>query len=265
MELAYCKNLVTLWHGDSLDMLRGMEENSVDMIYADPPYNLSNGGTTCKNGKRVKVDKGDWDKSSGVWEDFKLHLDWITLCLRALKPEGTIWISGSYHSIYQCGFALQMQGARILNEIAWFKPNAAPNIGCRCLTASHESIIWARKSAHKKHKHTFHYKALKFGDFPKDKIKKKGKQMRSCWWIPATNQAEKIHGKHPTQKPIALLDRIVMASTNPRDTIVDPFLGSGTTALAATKAGRIFVGCDLDREHVETSIKRVEAHHASIL
>src|SRR3989338_2342792 len=135
----------SLYHEDCLNVLADMNENSVDMIFADPPYNLSNGGFTCQGGKMVSVNKGAWDVSNGLKKDFEFHLEWIEACRRVLKPEGTIWISGTYHSIYKCGFSLQVAKIHLLNDFAWFKPNASPNLSCRFFTASHETLIWARK------------------------------------------------------------------------------------------------------------------------
>ncbi|MEZ6330667.1 MAG: site-specific DNA-methyltransferase [Candidatus Saccharimonadales bacterium] len=123
---------------DSIELIKQLPENSIDMIFADPPYNLSNGGFTVHAGKRVSVHKGDWDKSNGVEDDYIFHHNWIKECYRIFKPEGTIWISGTYHSIYQCGYALQQVGYKILNDISWFKPNASPNLSGRYFTASHE-------------------------------------------------------------------------------------------------------------------------------
>lgn len=182
----FSQNDFTLFCGDSIKFMKKLPENSIDMIFADPPYNLSNGGFTVSGGKRVSVNKGDWDKSHGLEDDFAFHKSWIYECLRILKPGGTIWISGTYHSIYQCGFALQLFGARILNEISWYKPNASPNLSGRMFTASHETLIWARKEDfHKKTgklyptKHVFNYELMKNGDWPEDEMKKPGKQMRS--------------------------------------------------------------------------------------
>ena len=168
-----------LYLEDSLKILEQLPENSIDMIFADPPYNLSNGGFTVHAGKRVSVNKGKWDESKGLKEDFKFHLKWIEACRRVLKPHGTIWISGTYHSIYACGFALQVSNLHILNDISWFKPNGSPNLSGRYFTASHETLIWARKD--KKAKHKFNYKLMKEGDWPEDKMKKSGLQMRSVW------------------------------------------------------------------------------------
>lgn len=241
----------TLYHGDSIELMNKMEPEMVDMIFADPPYNLSNGGMTVHAGRRVKVDKGDWDKSKGFKDDYEFHYKWLEACRRILKPEGTLWVSGTYHSIYQCGHAMQALGYHILNDIAWFKPNASPNLSCRFFTASHETIIWARKE--KKAKHLFNYKVMKEGDWPGDIIKKPGKQMRSVWVIGSPKPEEKKFGKHPTQKPLALLNRIVLASTSDGDLVLDPFSGGSTTGLAALAQGRRFIGIDTEKKYLDLS------------
>ena len=237
----------TLWLSDCIEAMNSMPEASVDMIFADPPYNLSNDGYTVHAGKRVSVNKGDWDKSQGVEADFEFHQRWIAACKRVLKENGTIWISGTYHSIYACGLALNLQGFRVLNDISWYKPNAAPNLGRRMFTASHETIIWASKS--KKAKHTFNYDDMREGHFPGDMIKNPGKQMRSVWSILTPKKWEKRHGKHPTQKPEELLDRIVRSSTKAGDVVLDPFCGSGTTGVVALRHGRKFIGIDLSAQY----------------
>lgn len=245
-----------LYLGNCLDILQQFSDNSVDMIFADPPYMLSNGGFSVHSGKRVSVDKGIWDKSKGFNDDFKFQNEWIAACKRILKPEGTIWISGTYHSIYQCGFALQLNGYHILNDIAWYKPNAAPNLSCRFFTASHETLIWARKD--KNAKHTFNYKIMKEGNWSEDQLKKPGLQMRSVWAVNTPRTSEKIFGKHPTQKPFDLLRRIVLASTKPGDLILDPFTGSSTTGLAAFYYNRKFIGIDIEEKYLNLSIKRYQ-------
>ncbi|GHU47311.1 methyltransferase [Spirochaetia bacterium] len=205
----------------------------------------------------VCVNKGDWDKSTGFENDAAFHETWIAACRRVLKPEGSIWISGTYHSIYQCGYFLQKQNFHILNDITWFKPNASPNLSCRFFTASHETVLWARKD--KKAKHTFNYKAMKEGYFPEDTLKKHNTQMRSVWSIPTLKREEKIFGKHPTQKPLSLLTRIVKASTKPGDLILDPFNGGGTTGLAAAIIGeRFYIGIEIDEAYCELTRKRLE-------
>ncbi len=277
MKTYYKKPNFSLYKANCLDVLSEIEEGSVDMIFADPPYNLSNDGFTCQAGKMVNVNKGDWDKSSGLKRDFEFHLAWIEACRRVLKPGGTIWISGTYHSIYQCGFALQVSKYHILNDVAWFKPNASPNLSCRFFTASHETLLWARKE--KKSKHTFNYKLMKnWTDNYKKKfncsgcgrkqsieiLHEEGKQMRSVWAINTPGPIEKTFGKHPTQKPIDLLKRIVLASTNKGDIILDPFTGSSTTGLAAYLFGRDFIGIDMEKKYLDLSIKRFELLYDNI-
>ncbi|MDD3669523.1 MAG: site-specific DNA-methyltransferase [Alphaproteobacteria bacterium] len=236
--------------------MREIPDETFDMIFADPPYMLSNGGFSCQAGKMVSVNKGKWDESQGIENDFKFHKKWLAECKRLLKPNGTIWVSGTYHSIYSCGFAMQLLGLHILNDISWFKPNASPNLSCRFFTASHETLIWARKS--KKGSHTFNYEAMKNGNFPKDCIKKPHLQMRSIWAIGTPTPAEKVFGKHPTQKPTDLLDRIIAAATNENDLILDPFMGGGTTGVSAIRLGRRFVGIEKEEEFVKLSEKRIK-------
>jgi site-specific DNA-methyltransferase (adenine-specific) len=243
-----------LYHGDCLKILRQLPENSVDMVFADPPYNLSNGGFTVHAGRRVSVHKGDWDKSKGFHDDLKFHLAWIEAVKRVLKPEGTLWISGTYHSIYQCGYALQLLGYKILNDISWYKPNASPNLSGRYFTASHETLIWALKDP--KAKHTFNYKTVKELPWAKDFLKKPGKQMRSVWSISTPTPEEKKFGKHPTQKPYELLKRVVVATTKKGDVVLDPFTGSSTTGIAAVAYERKFIGIDTEEEYLNLSIKR---------
>ncbi len=267
----YKKPGFELYQADSLEFLKEFPENSIDMVFADPPYFLSSGTFTCQNGKMVSVKKGDWDLSNGLKKNFEFHLEWIKAVRRILKPNGTIWISGTYHSIYQCGFALQLAGYHILNDIAWFKPNASPNLSCRFFTASHETLIWARKE--KKAKHTFNYKTMVDWENnytkeircrhcgKKDRyevLHEKGKQMRSVWAINTPQKIEKKFGKHPTQKPEELLRRVVLASTNKGDLILDPFTGSSTTGLIAYLYGRKFIGIDTEKEYLDLSIKRFE-------
>ena len=250
----FLKDNFVLYHGDAIRILSQLPENSVDMVFADPPYNLSNGGFTVHAGRMVSVNKGDWDKSKGFQDDYDFHYRWLEACRRVLKPHGTLWVSGTYHSIYQCGHALQSLNYHILNDIAWFKPNASPNLSCRFFTASHETILWARKE--KKAKHTFNYDLMKEGEWPEDQLKKPGLQMRSVWAMGTPKPHEKKYGKHPTQKPLDLLKRIVLASTNKGDVILDPFAGSSTTGIVAALNGRKFIGVDLEKDYLELSKKR---------
>jgi len=245
-----------LYHADCLQILKEVPENTFDMIFADPPYMLSNGGITCQNGKIASVNKGKWDRSQGLERDFQFYKEWLAACRRVLKEDGTLWVSGTYHSIYSCGFAMQVLGFHILNDISWFKPNASPNMSCRYFTASHETLIWAKKNI--KAKHTFNYDLMKNGDFSSDFIKKPNTQMRSVWSIGTPKTCEKTFGKHPTQKPLALLERIILASTNEGDLILDPFMGSGTTGVAALKNKRKFVGIEREIEFIELAEARLK-------
>lgn len=252
----YSRDGITLYHGDALALTAAMPEGSVDLIFADPPYNLSNGGFTCQSGRRAAVDKGAWDRSAGVDEDYQFHRRWIEACGRLLRDGGTIWISGTYHSIYACGYALQSLGFQILNDICWYKPNAPPNLSTRYFTASHETLIWARKGDGR---HVFHYDEMKNGDWSYDTLKKEGKQMRSVWSVPAPKRSEKKEGRHPTQKPLALLERVVLASSDEGDLVLDPFAGSSTTAIAALRHRRRFIGIEKEKDYLDLSVRRLEA------
>lgn len=232
-----------------------MDDGAIDFVFADPPYLLSNGGISVSSGKQVSVNKGDWDTSHGFQSDLDFHKTWISATKPKLSKNGSIMISGTYHSIYKCGVALEQLGFRILNEIIWFKPNGAPNIGGRTFAASHETLIWA--SFDRQAKHTFNYLDMKHGDFPGDNIKNPNKQMRSVWSIPNTPAREKAFGRHPTQKPLALLERIILACTKPGDLVVDPFTGSGTTGIAAVTHDREFLGFEIDDEFVKLARKRI--------
>jgi site-specific DNA-methyltransferase (adenine-specific) len=243
--------------GDCTVVLDELEEESVDMIFADPPYNLSNGGFSVHAGRRVSVNKGEWDVSRGFEQDFEFHKTWISKCRRVLKPNGTIWVSGTYHSIYACGFALQLLGYHILNDICWYKPNASPNISTRYFAAAHETLIWARKSE-KNCKHKFNYEIMKNGDWGKDPFKRPHRQMRSVWAINTPLPWEKKFGKHPTQKPFELLKRVILSSTDEGDLVLDPFTGSSTTGLVAYAYSRMFIGIDTSKEYLDLSIKRLK-------
>lgn len=244
-----------LFQDDALAALKELPSEFADLVFADPPYNLSNNGYTCQAGKRVSVNKGSWDKSQGIEQDFLFHTTWINECKRILKPNGTLWVSGTYHSIYACGFALQLGNWHIINDISWLKPNAAPNLACRMFTASHETLIWAKKS--KGTKHFFNYDMAKNGDWPEDKLKSTNKQMRSVWSIPPPSTKEKRFGKHPTQKPEKLLERIILTCSEEGDIILDPFCGSGTTGAVSTKLKRRFVGIDQNPEYLNIALNRI--------
>jgi site-specific DNA-methyltransferase (adenine-specific) len=243
---------VWLYHADCIEfmdmVIKKYPAGRFDMVFADPPYFLSNGGITCHAGKMVKVDKGQWDKSNGPEMNHEFNTAWLSRCQKLLKPNGTIWVSGTHHIIYSVGYAMQQLGMKILNDIIWEKPNPPPNLSCRYFTHSTETILWAAKN--EKSKHCFNY----------DEMRKmnSGKQMKSVWSMTAPNGDEKEFGKHPTQKPIKLLERIILASTNEGNLVFDPFSGSSTTGVAAIKWKRNFVGCELEDEFVSLSSKRLK-------
>ena len=242
---------IFLCEGDSLAVLDSViarhPDGVLDAIFADPPYFLSNGGSTCKSGRRAKVDKGAWDESHGAAGDHASNHAWLRRCQQALKPDGTIWISGTQHVIFSVGYALQQLGFKLLNTITWEKPNPPPNLSCRYFTHSTETILWAAKSV--RSRHTFNYAEMREANG--------GKQMKSVWRMKAPHGAEKRHGRHPTQKPLELIERCLLASTNPGDLVLDPFLGSGTTGVAAARHGRRFVGIEMNPSYIETARKRV--------
>jgi len=241
------KHHLRLYQGDCLEILAAIPENSVDLVFADPPYFLSNGGITCHAGKMVSVHKGDWDKSRGPDANHEFNRAWLTAAQRVLKPNGSIWVSGTAHVIHSVGFAMQQLGFKLLNDISWVKPNPPPNLSCRYFTHATETIIWAAKD--KKSRHTFNYKLMKETN--------RGKQMKSVWEIRPPERWEKRHGKHPTQKPVGLLERILLASSNEGDLVLDPFAGSGTTLLAALRLHRNAAGCELSAEFLTLSLRRI--------
>jgi site-specific DNA-methyltransferase (adenine-specific) len=236
--------------GDCFEIMSSIPENSIDCIWTDPPYFLSNDGVTCVGGKMVKVNKGEWDKSRGLELDHEFNKGWIDHCHRILKPAGTIWISGTLHVYLSVGMALLQSGFRILNDIIWEKPNPPPNLGIRCFTHSTEMILWATKAHRKsKDKYTFHYQHMK--------QEAGGKQMKNVWKMKAPSKTEKQFGKHPTQKPIELIARCLRASTNSGDLVFDPFSGSGSTGVAAQLIGRKFLGSEINKEFTKLAIKRL--------
>ncbi len=255
-SIFYKEKGFSLYLGNCLDILSKIQDKSIDLIFSDPPYFLSNGGITCKAGKMVSVNKGKWDKSNGLEKDYKFTLAWLTACKKVLKNDSSIWISGTLHNIYKIGFALEKLDFIILNDITWFKPNAPPNLSCRYFAHSHETLIWAKKSKNAKHK--FNYNLMKKWNVNMDKINNPGKQMRSVWSIPLTSKKEKIEGGHPTQKPIDLLKRIIVASSDEGDTVLDPFNGSGTTGIVAHILNRNYIGIDKNKEFLYMTIKRLK-------
>ncbi|MFX0188121.1 MAG: DNA-methyltransferase [Candidatus Hodarchaeota archaeon] len=247
------KNFI-LYLGDAIEILNQFQSDKFDLIFADPPYFLSNDGITCQSGKMVSVNKGMWDKSQGFEDDVIFTENWLKACRTVLKKNGSIWVSGTLHAIYKVGYLLQKNGYDLINDIVWYKPNAPPNLSCKYFTHSHEIILWARKSD--KSRHAFHYEKMKLWNNPKDKLKNRDKQMRSVWSIPLLPKTEKKFGKHPTQKPIELLNRIISSTSKEDDWVLDPFVGSGTTGLVCSALNRKFIGIDNNREYLDLTIKR---------
>ena len=235
----------TIVHGDCFEVLPQFDFK-FDMIFADPPYFLSNGGISYHAGKVVCVDKGEWDKGGSPESIMEFNRKWLSLCREKLKDNGTIWISGTHHNIFSIATVLTELGYKILNVITWAKTNPPPNISCRFFTYSTEFIIWARKCPKVPHK--YHYELMKaIND---------GKQMTDVWRLPAIGRWEKSCGKHPTQKPLAILTSIILASTDENDWILDPFAGSSTTGIAANLCGRKFLGIEQERDFAALSMAR---------
>jgi site-specific DNA-methyltransferase (adenine-specific) len=255
-----------LVQGDCVEVLEKLPPHSVDVAFADPPYMLSNGGTTCQSGKRARVDKGRWDASRGLTEDHAFQARWLAAVRRVLKPSGTLWVSGTQHVIFSIGFAMQELGFHLLNTVTWYKPNASPNLACRFFTHSTEILLWASPTRTRPLLHRFNYRAMKAANG--------GKQMRDLWeiceapvpggeqviWsVPTPGPREKVHGRHPTQKPLALLERVLAASAAEGDLVLDPFSGSGTTGVAALRAGCRFLGLERDPAYVDLAARRLRA------
>lgn len=238
----------TIVNGDCFDVLPQFDFK-FDMIFSDPPYFLSNGGISYQAGKVVCVDKGDWDKGGSPESIMEFNRKWLSLCREKLKDNGTIWISGTHHNIFSIANVLTELGYKILNVITWAKTNPPPNISCRFFTYSAEFIIWARKCPKVPHK--YNYELMKaIND---------GKQMTDVWRLPAIGRWEKSCGKHPTQKPLALLTRIILASTDENDWILDPFAGSSTTGIAANLCGRRFLGIEKELNFINLGkARRIE-------
>lgn len=237
----------TLLQGDCLELLKQFEFK-FDMIFADPPYFLSNGGISVQSGKIVCVDKGNWDKGGTAEHVNTFNMEWLKLCREKLKDNGTIWISGTYHNIFSVAQQLTELGYKILNVITWVKTNPPPNISCRYFTFSTEFVIWARKSA--KVAHHYNYNLMKqIND---------NKQMTDVWHLPAIARWEKSCGKHPTQKPLSLLTRVILSSTERGAWIMDPFSGSGTTGIAANLLNRRYLGIEQEETYLSMSRQRRE-------
>lgn len=242
-------------HGNSIEVMRSLPKGSVDMIFADPPYNLQLGGDlTRPDNSHVDAVNDDWDKFSSFRDYDTFTKEWLEAAHHALKDDGTIWVIGSYHNIFRVGATLQDLGFWILNDVVWRKSNPMPNFRGRRFTNAHETMIWASKSQDAKY--YFAYDAMKRLN--------EDVQMRSDWLFPICNGSERIKnddGKkaHPTQKPEALLYRLIVASTQVGDVILDPFFGSGTTGAAAKKLGRNFIGIDQQEDYIDVARKRIAA------
>lgn len=239
-----------LYNVDCFEFMESLPADSIDCIWTDPPYLLSNDGITCVAGRMVKVNKGEWDRSRGVDLDHEFNRTWLAACHRVLKPAGAIWVSGTLHVYLSVGMAMQQLGFRILNDIVWEKPAPPPNLGCRCFTHATEVLLWATKAKKgSKDRHKFNYDQMK--------EENAGKQMKSVWHFSTPSEEEKRLGKHPTQKPLALIARCLRATTDPGDLVFDPFSGSGSTGVAALKLGRHFVGCEQDKAYAALAACRM--------
>lgn len=245
----YDNESIILLLGDSFRLLSKLAPDSVDLIFADPPYFLSNNGVTCHAGKMVSVNKAAWDEGMTALKKHTYNRRWIKLCKRVLAPNGTIWISGTLHNIYSVGMALEQEGFKILNNITWQKTNPPPNLACRCFTHSTETILWARKNSGQE-KHFFNYKLMKEMN--------NNKQMKDVWSGSLTKESEKRNGRHPTQKPEYILERIILAASKRGDLILDPFCGSGTTGVVAKRLNRQFIGIDDNEDYLVITKKRLE-------
>jgi modification methylase len=239
--------------GDCLEQMRALPERSVDMVFADPPYNLQLGGELHRpNNTRVDGVEEDWDKFGGLAAYDRFTHNWLAAARRVLKDDGTLWVIGSYHNIFRVGAALQSLGFWLLNDVIWRKTNPMPNFRGRRFTNAHETLIWCAKS--ERSRYTFNYDAMKALN---DEL-----QMRSDWLLPLCTGAERVKdddGKkaHPTQKPEALLYRVIMAATKPGELVLDPFFGSGTTGVVARRLGRDFIGIERDKSYIAVAKERL--------
>ena len=240
--------------GDCVEVMNSLPEGSVDLIFADPPYNLQLKGQLHRpDNSKVDACDNDWDQFASFAAYDKFSRAWLKAARRILKPNGAIWVIGSYHNIFRVGTALQDAGFWILNDVIWRKSNPMPNFRGKRLTNAHETMIWAGKSDTSKY--TFHYEALKELN--------EGIQMRSDWVLPICNGNERLKNEagqkaHPTQKPESLLHRILVGTTSPGDVILDPFFGTGTTGAVAKKLGRHFIGIEREAAYRKVAQKRID-------
>lgn len=249
IDITYHNSKAVVINNDCIEVMKNMSDKSVDLIFADPPYFLSNDGISCHSGKMVSVNKGNWDKATNFTEKYEFNKKWISECRRILKDNGSIFISGTLHNIYLVGVLLEQLEFKILNNITWEKTSPPPNLSCRYFTHSTETILWARKNQ-KTSKHKFNYELMKeLND---------GKQMKDVWRISAPLKHEKRYGKHPTQKPEKLLERLILAASDKNDIVFDPFLGSGTTSVVATRLGRLSIAVEQDYNNFPIIINRID-------
>ena len=255
----------TVHHGNFIDLAKALPDQSVDLAIIDPPYNASKGSEwKWEQGAALPGFGGNWKKVSEVWDDMPLEeylyftLSWLKEVKRLVKPTGSLWVHGTYHNAGIINFALQIFGVEIINEVVWYKRNSFPNLSGRRLTASHETILWAHTG--KKRQYYFDYEAAKAFHEDSDRLKEPGKQMRTVWDIPNNKErSELAHGKHPTQKPLRLLQRMIRLSAKPGDVCLVPFAGSGSECVAAQREGLKYVGCEIDEQFVDLALTRLRA------
>jgi site-specific DNA-methyltransferase (adenine-specific) len=238
---------VVLGHGDCIELMKELPSESVDLIITDPPYFLSNDGITCQSGKMVSVNKGEWDKINSLNEVDEFNELWLKECQRVLTKNGTIWVFGTNHNIFSVGHTIQKLKFKILNTITWIKPTPPPNLSCRMFTHSTETIIWSKKNS--KSKHFFDYSLMKDING--------GKQMKDVWTFGRTTKYEKRHGKHTTQKPEEIIERIVLCSSQQGNIVLDLFSGSGTTGVVSLRNNRKYIGIEISEEYLMISKKRI--------
>ncbi len=252
-------------HDDCINGMKNLPENSFDIAIADPPYNLSKGSQwKWDNTKKLKGFGGDWNKVMQNWDSMTLEdylsftLSWLSEIKRIVKPTGSIWIHGTYHNIGVINVALQMLEIEIINEVIWFKRNSFPNLSGRRLTASHEAILWAHTGTSQNRLYMFNYLESKEMECPEDSIKRLGKQMRTVWDIPNNKTRKELaYGKHPTQKPLRLLTRMINLSAKPKELCLVPFAGSGSECIAALRCGLRFLGYEINHEYATIARRRL--------
>lgn len=255
-----------IYNMNCLDGMKKLPDNSIDLIVADPPYNLSKGAKwKWDNSVKLNGMGGNWDKVMEDWDDMSLEdywqftSAWLHEARRILKPEGSMWIFGTYHNIGIINVLCQIENIEIINEVIWYKRNAFPNLSGRRITASHETILWCHKNNNNKRAYYFDYDYSKNGDFPGDQLKNPGKQMRTVWDISNNKDKEELaYGKHPTQKPLKILKRMIKLSSMPEAIVLTPFAGNGSECVAAKETGRKYIGYEVNEEYCKMAANRLE-------